>query len=216
MSKGAHTVTFDVEDTQGARSQFAATVLVDAPPTCAVDIAPLGASCATGIQATILSLLDDDGDQVTLAYAWHLTRGGGPAQLYGTGPAVAGAALSRGDLWELVATPSDPHLTGPPCTASVVIENAPPSLTEAVLLPANPANADDITVTPSGWDDCDGDPEAYRYEWYQNGSLVVSQTSATFPASLTVPGDELIATVIPTDVVDDGSPVNSPPVTVGP
>ena len=57
------------------------------------------------------------------------------------------------------------------------------------LAPAAPRTNQTLTATPSGFSDPDGDPLAFHYEWFRNGTIIPGASSNTLNLSLPGNGD---------------------------
>ena len=108
------------------------------------------------------------------------------------------APANAGRLRFLVRA-SDGQLTSEPAEQVVTIRNFAPNVSPVLLTPNGPRTLDDIVVEAYR-NDYDDDAMTATYEWLRNGVVVSSQTSATFPASLTTKNDVIVARV----TVNDG------------
>ena len=185
------------------------TVSNTAPVVTSVSLAPSSPRTADDLVASVTSS-DDDGDGVTLSYAWYID--GVLASAYTTDTLPA-AAFDKGQSIYVVVTPSDGTDSGDSVTsASVTVVNTAPSITSVSTTPSTVREKTVVTCTPSGFVDDDGDSPSYTFAWTVNGSPAGS--SATLDGSAFDKGDELVCTVTPSDGTEDGEPVSSAAVTV--
>ncbi|MFO7946329.1 MAG: FlgD immunoglobulin-like domain containing protein [Armatimonadota bacterium] len=100
--------------------------------------------------------------------------------------------------------------------------NHVPSVDSVSISPDPPVADDTLTATPSGWDDADGDPENYDWQWHKEvgGSWqnIPGATSDTLASSQFTGGDHIRVECTPNDGIETGAPVyddvtvqNSPP-----
>ena len=152
---------------------------------------------------------DPNGDAVTYSYAW--SRNGEVVEGL-TNAEVPASETAKGELWEVVVTPSDDQEAGDSAMASVVISNAPPVLASATLSTTTPTTSDDLSVTLGETSDPDGDPVTTVTVWQVNGVDV--GTGPTLDSARIVRGDTVQALVTPQDGDADGETVASDIATV--
>jgi len=103
-------------------------------------------------------------------------------------------------------------------------ENSPPSVASVAITPDPARTTDDLAATPSGWQDPDGDPEGYHWQWERKASgapnwqVISGATTGSLSHTQFAKGDEIRVTCTPWDGTDEGTPVtdtitisNSPP-----
>jgi hypothetical protein len=67
-------------------------------------------------------------------------------------------------------------------TLTVIAGNIPPSIDYVTISPKPAYNNDTLTATPYGWNDPNGDPEGYIWQWQKwNGAEWINITDATSP-----------------------------------
>lgn len=207
------TPTDDTDDGAPVTSA-AATVVNSEPAIVSVAITPTTAMTNDTLTASV-STSDADGDAVSVTYAWSVD---GVAA--GTGATLAGA-FEKGDVVTVTVTPDDGLATGTSATsAAVTIANSPPSVSSATLSPAAVHADTEVTCTPSGWADDDGDTAGYTYAWSRDG-VATGITTATYSGDL-ARDEVLTCTVTPDDGDDTGTAVsvsttvlNTPPSVTG-
>ena len=101
---------------------------------------------------------------------------------------------------------SDGTLTSAPAEVAVNVKNFVPGILNATITPSAPHTTDTLSLDAQV-EDPDNDTLTTTYQWRRNGTLVGSQTSSTFPASLTTKHDVITASI----TIDDGFG----PITVG-
>jgi hypothetical protein len=152
---------------------------------------------------------DDDGDGVSLSYAWYVS-----GTLAGTGTTLSGAHFSKHDTVYVVVTPSDGTLTGSAATsATATVVNTPPVLTSLALSPTA-LYTDDVLTTAVTATDVDGDAVIFDYAWTSDGAPL-SASGATLDGATQFSKHEVLqVTVTPDDGEDHGLPVTSAAVEV--
>ncbi len=153
---------------------------------------------------------DDDGDAVTLSYAWTVDGSGA-----GSGATLDGAtAFDKGQQVELTVTPSDGSADGTALASGpVMVLNSPPSAPVVAISPSEPyAEVDDLfceILTESS--DDDGDSVSYLFSWTVNGAAFSGAYTSVWrddsvPASATGDAETWICSATPDDGDDQGDP----------
>ena len=130
------------------------------------------------------------------------SSGSGVAIFDLAGNAADGSNNNNGDNWDAISY-QVPEVGGPS-------PNTPPSASNLQLNPSNPVTTDTLSLTYS-YQDSDGDAESgTTIHWYKDGVLESSRNNqTTVPSSLTTKGESWNVTVIPSDGMDNGTPINS-------
>ncbi len=145
---------------------------------------------------------DDDGDAVSVAYAWSVD---------GVDPGVTDDTLDDSH-WtrhqEVICwiTPSDGTDDGASVSSNAItVVNSPPSIDSVSITPESPEVSDTLSCAYSGFADADGDTDLSTYAWDVNGTSAGTGTtlSGAFGA-----GDLVTCTVTPDDGADTGTPVS--------
>lgn len=154
---------------------------------------------------------DDPADTVTVSYGWTVDG----TTISATGTTLTGTYFDKNDVVACVVTPNDGTASGTAVTSnSVTVGNTAPTASSVTLAPGSVYTDTDITATPSGWNDVDGDSEGYVYAWYVEGSLISGETSDTLDSSNFVKGEAVYVIAYPYDGTDTGSGVTSSTKTV--
>ncbi len=202
-------VTVTASDgTRAADPVTASTTIGNAPPTAAVAISPSAPRSPDELVASP-SGIDPEDDPVTFAFAW--TVDGVDAGI--DGPIVPPSATARNQRWEVRVTPNDGTDDGRVVTASAVIGNLPPVLSDLVLTPGVPGTNDTLTATPEA-SDPDDDPVTVAYAWSVNGEVVQEGPEDTLPSTAFARGDTVFVTGTPSDGAQEGAPLTSESVSV--
>ena len=214
LTSGSHVLVARATDPSGRSGQDDVQLLINGRPGAPeVRIDPDPALAGQKLTAQIVEeAVDPEGDVVRYTFDWYVN---GRPFSSGTVVSVPAGLSVRDDLWEVVVRPYDAYGYGADGTANVTIVNSPPRLSSISLSPISPRTDDDITATPKGWFDQDGDAEAYQIAWYVNSAIDLGETGATYPAAKTTNGDQLVAVFAPYDAEEVGTPVVSGTVTVG-
>jgi len=193
-------------DDSGNPVNSAPVLIGNTPPTVAQALI----SPTSGGEATTFTCLGFGGadvdlaDSVSFTYAW--TVNGAPS---GTSQTLDGASFDSGDSIACTATPFDGEDSGAGvASASLVIDNTPPSIASVSITPTTAYTDTTLTATPSGWSDADGDAPSYLYEWFTS-STAVATNSATLAGSYFSKGETITVQVTPQDASSSGSPVTS-------
>ncbi len=186
----------------------AEVVIADAPPSLTLSLGPTDPDTTDPLVAAATAT-DPDGDPVTIAWAW--TADGVERPMF-DGPELPAEATSRGQIWEVRATPTANGLTGERQTASVTIANALPAVSDGALTPAEPVTTTPIVATYAT-SDADGDVVAVTFAWTRDGEPV-DNPGASLPAARFSKGDSVAVTLTPTDGQDEGAPVALGPVII--
>lgn len=157
------------------------------------------ATCTPGTSA------DDDGDPVSVSFAWSLDGvpfgGAGGTQLLPVGAAGQSAVC--------ITTPHDGTDAGPPVSSAPLIvapANSPPTTGTPSLTPS-PLFADtDAHCSDQGTVDPDGDPVSIAFSWTLNGAVVPTSAS-TLPSASFGRGDVVACEVTPSDPTSTGAPM---------
>jgi len=192
-------------------------VIGNTPPVLgAITITPTTPYTTDTLGVTASGVTDADEDDVSLSYEW--TIGG---SLASSSSSLSASTHSKNDVIEVTVTPNDGEDDGTPLTATVTINNSPPTDPSVAIDPGGPGDDDDLIcdVTTVSTD-ADGDSLTYTTTWTRNSSSWSGSTSTTvYPgdtidASDTALKDEWSCTVTVSDGTDSSSPVTSSTVTV--
>jgi len=142
---------------------------------------------------------DADGDAVTYSYRWSRN---GEVQADLAGPEILPGRTKKGERWQVVVTPHDGKVAGPPAFLETVVVDSTPTAPEVALEPAAPRVAEAIKVVlrkPAS--DGDGDKLRYRYRYTVDGALLPVADDVDTVAPFTVRKGQTIAVEV---VADDG------------
>ncbi|HMV65993.1 MAG TPA: MopE-related protein, partial [Myxococcota bacterium] len=211
-----------VTDSQGASSSPVSStpiIIVNTPPTAPViDLTPNAPRSNQNLLVTVTTPSTDvDGDTVTYDLYWTKDGDVFPNPTSPTTTTTLDkSATRRGETWEVTAVANDGYATGGSDSDFVVIQNTPPTVESAVLLPSAPTTATDVRAFGINFYDEDGDPEDYVISWYVNGTLQSAQTPDPMVLSnaAIVRGNTVYAVLTARDPFTTGNTVTSPTVTV--
>jgi len=211
MSGGQHVITLTATDTDGNTASDIITHTINGLPSQpVVSITPNPPSSSDDLLANIdVASNDPEGDPITYRYVW-LKDGIGTGD---TSALITSASTNRAETWTVRVTPNDGLSDGPFGEASVIIDNAPPTIQTAVITP-DPAYTDDLLTVASTTDDADGDPVTVTYEWTVNG-VPTGGNSNTLSGVTDFDRDDLVQVeATPNDGSEDGPTVGSNIVTI--
>jgi hypothetical protein len=92
--------------------------------------------------------------------------------------------------------------------------NWPPSIDSVSVTPTLAYTNTTLTANPQGWNDADGDPPGYEYQWKKGGVNIGGATSATLTGANFDKNDVITCEVTPWDGTDTGTPRLSNAVTI--
>ncbi len=206
LSGGTHVVTLTATDTDGNFASAVITHTLNGFPTAPeVSINPDPPSSSDDLLANIdVESTDPEGDSITYRYTW--LRDGIPTA--DTSSLIAAASTNRAENWTVRVTPNDGLSNGPFGEASVVIENAAPTIQSVTIAP-DPAFTDDVITAVSTTDDADGDPVTVTYAWTVNGQPA-GGNGDTLNGLTDFDRDDLVQVeATPNDGSEDGQTVGS-------
>jgi cysteine-rich repeat protein len=188
----------------------ASVTIGNALPTATVTFAPVAPTRAAPLQA-VTELQDADADAVTATFSW--TAEGVPvAQIGDTLPAEG---LIRGQTITVRVTPNDGDDDGDVVTASVVVENALPTVERVTIAPEGAITTDvELTANVDGAFDVDGDEVTLTWRWFVDDVEVVDVTGPVLPAFVARKGQTVVVDVTPNDGIAAGVTRASDPVVI--
>ncbi len=145
----------------------AEVLILNTPPEAVLSLSPEAPLTDDELLASA-SATDADGDQVSFAFAWTVD-GADAEHADATLPA---SATSKGERWQVTATPHDGEEEGQPASASVDIANTPPELLSVALDPQQAYEASTLQVLTEA-EDADGDEVSLSCAWYVDGTLAL-------------------------------------------
>jgi hypothetical protein len=172
-------------------------------------------------ELTCLWTFDDvDGDGDVSTVEW--TDGSGTS--LGTSTTLSGL-FSGGDIITCTVTPNDGTIAGTPDSASIGIDNTPPTVTGVTVLAITNADGDmdDTTANPDdtlecSWtfDDPEGDGDNSTVQWTDDSGTILGTgtTLSDTPWPTWASGDTITCTVTPNDGTLNGTP-DSGSITLG-
>ncbi len=181
------------------------------PPTLtSATLSPAAAVETDVLLVAAVGFADADGDPPGYTYAWYV--GGAPVAT--SGPSLGGDWFSKGDDVYVEVTPFDGTTGGAHVTTNTVtVLNSPPSLVSVSLTPSVVFTTSNVSATPNGWSDIDGDSPGYTYAWFVAGAPVGFDND-TLSSTFFSRGQQISVEVTPQDGEDVGAPVASSPITV--
>ena len=154
----------DDEDS-GAAYDIDSAAVPNQPPTVDVLVSPEAAISGTELTCTFVAH-DGDGDSLSSTIEWFVD--GSPISNVGTTFDTA----SRGQAIHCEVTTSDATAQTTGVANTVIVENAPPTLTHAEITPSPAVAGEDLTCNGVGYHDHEGDPDQSEYQWWVDGILI--------------------------------------------
>ena len=199
---GGDSVTCTVTPSDGTDTgtPISASLTIDNTPPIldGVTLSPDPAYEGDTLTCTAGSTTDDDGETVTLVYAWNVD---------GVDPGVSTSTLDsssfdRDQTVHCTVTPQDGSEDGEPVTSNeIVISNTVPEVTDVVIEPTSATVTDDLTCSYT-CAEVDGDTDDSDIAWTING--IDAGSGASLNSGYTG-GDIIVCTVTPHDGTDSGS-----------
>jgi len=123
---------------------------------------------------------------------------------------IPSTSTEKGQRWHFTVRPKDGINFGTVQTLPyVIVLNSPPSVEGVNVVPDPAYTTSTLTATIYGWDDADGDPEGYVYQWQKwvSGSWqnISGATSQTLSSSNFVKNDQIRVLCTPYDGTDYGT-----------
>jgi hypothetical protein len=209
-------VSLYADDTRDVTPTVSASFVVpNAPPELAhVTLLPAPATDADLLSAQTGSIVDHDGDPVTVTCDWQrgpdwASVGAGNA----LGPCLSSPACAAGDTLRVVCTPDDGLDSGVPVASTpAYIEraNLPPDATACTIAPYH---GEDLLGLADGLD-ADGDTLSWTWTWTlttASGSSVVHGGPLLSHTWFGAEPTEVVLTCTPSDGKDVGAPLDSQP-----
>ncbi len=152
---------------------------------------------------------DADGNNVSVAWTWKVTRGTstcvvqtntsasapvgsrsvslnlatGFVPVSCVGPTINPFNPSKGDVVTVEATPNDGTVNGTLVSNTVIVANSAPVVTNVVITPSSPTTNQSIIATPTATD-ADGDTVTFTYQWQKKVAGVLTNIPGATTASL--------------------------------
>ena len=217
LSVGSHIVTLTATDLDTLTGS--ADVLVDVngrPSAPVVTLDPPVPNTTDDLTASYTPSIDPEGAPVTYAIEWS---DDGFATVTATGSTLSSVETARGETWTVRVVANDGRIDSDPGEASVVIDNAPPTMSTVLLTNPAPQTEDVLGVTGTA-SDPDGDPVTITWEWRVDGKTVLTGADSLDGAVYFDKGQTVEVAGTPHDATHSGVEMiasvvilNTPPVT---
>ncbi len=186
-----------------ARAEVTARNSVPGAPT--VEVRPARPRRGEPLRAVIrVPAVDVDGDALVYRFTWR--KNGAPFQASAGGREVPGAAVVRGDTFEVSAVATDGEATGPAASASVSVADTPPSPPRVAIEPRRAIGGETlklVVLEPAR--DVDGDRVTLGIAWTRSGTPTGSGAETLPPAQFRK-HEHVRVTVTPRDGEEAGAP----------
>jgi hypothetical protein len=213
LTADSHLVTITATDSVGKTGTDTVTIRLNNKPSAPeVEIEPIAPVSGEALVAVITTpAVDPEGDPLTHRYDWYVD-----GNIYSStnAPTVPLNVVQRGEYWEVQVSANDGYTDSSPGTDNVTIGNSAPSLDSVTITPSGAGTDDDLTCTPVGWNDPEGDAESYDFIWFFGGKVDTDETTNTYPNAKTTKADELRCEVTPSDDWISGDTVSSSTLTI--
>ncbi len=181
-----------------------AVVVNSAPTAPAVSILPATPRKGEPLRAVInAAAVDADEDALSYRFVWK--KNGQPfSGATAGGREIAGAAVARGDRFEVAVVASDGEVDGPAASAAVQVVNTPPVPPVVAIEPRHPRGGQAlklVVIEPAR--DADGDKVSLAIAWTHDGQPA-GAGGAELPASAFRKHEKVRVTVTPSDPFETG------------
>jgi len=184
---------FDGEENGTMLPSEGKDILNTMPEFDGIDITPEPAYTDDILTATPEGWFDADGDSAGYRFQWK--KDGIDIYLQKFETLDLSLYGEKGKTISVEIFPNDGDEDGISIEDYVIIGNSIPIIQSISLNPVSPSTDEDITASPLGWLDLDGDLEQYNYQWHKNGTAIPGAISTTLTKDNFVKGD-LIGIVI--------------------
>ncbi|MBW2256494.1 MAG: hypothetical protein JRI25_18125, partial [Deltaproteobacteria bacterium] len=183
------------------------------PSITSVSVTPDPAYTNTIVTCEPAGWSDDDSDTEGYQYAWSVQYDGTGSYYTVTGETTSTLGIihyEQTDVVRCTATPYDGYGTGTPMNGIRSISNRAPSITSVSISPSPAYTNTQLSCTPTGWSDDDGDSAGYVYTWERQtggtGDFVgVGSNSSVLATSNYAQTDVVRCTATPHDGYDAGT-----------
>lgn len=211
--------TVTLTDTTGSAAPVSSTTVTigNAVPTATASVTPTSPLSSDTLTCTTTTD-DEDGDPVTLTYAWLVNGSVISGATSSTLSSTLGVPFAGGDSVACRVTPSDSFGTGAAVTstARTVANGAPVIGTVTLTSSATPAvETSTLTCTPSGTTDPDGTSTfTYTYSWLRGTSTISGATGSTLTGTNFSKGELIRCSVTASDGAASSAAVTSNTITI--
>ncbi len=182
LPAGPQTLTVEVRDPAGNKTQKLIKILVNSPPGApSIQITPAAPIAGAQLNAEIVMPANDvdrKPSEIKYAYLWS---NNGVATQFG-GNSVPGNVPKKGQIWQVQVIAQDPFVSGAPALAAVKIGNTAPLVAGVKITATQPINGTLTCALDATATDADGDALTTTYSWTING-LSADVTAAAFDFS---------------------------------
>lgn len=184
--------TVTAEDAFGGTATESAQVVVGntAPSIGAVSLNPENAISTDDITCVVADVVDLEGDEVTVSYAWTID-GVLSEEMSDT---LAGPFAVNSEIL-CTATPNDTKVDGTSISAALIITNSVPTVDSIDISPNDYIEANTALTCTSSVSDIDNESLTTSYSWTFNGSVLGTDATLQLDPSTTSPDDVLTCTV---------------------
>ena len=187
LTPGEHLVNLQVTDSAGYSTEKDVYFYInDLPSTPITTISPQDPKTADILTAQSTGSTDIEGDVITYSYEW--LKNGVPTGI--TDPTLSASLTSKGDIWTVVATPSDLHGSGVSSQESILIGNTVPVISSIAIMPNASLYTNSVLHCNATATDPDEVP-VLSYNWTVNGSSLGSSASLALDNTMVQPGDSV-------------------------
>ncbi|MEC8023128.1 MAG: hypothetical protein VX223_04290, partial [Myxococcota bacterium] len=182
------------------------------PNIVSIDIAPADGGITTAFTCLVDATDPDTSDSLSIQYTWLLA--GDVIDGASEGTFIPSIGERGQSLVCQAAVADEVDSSGLITSASIVLANTPPTITDVFLSPNAATVSTSLSCSAEGADDVDGDSVAYVYSWLINGEVDSAFDQPNLPVGSTSKGQSVACQVTPSDGSDLGPPVTSDTVVI--
>ncbi|MFO0745222.1 MAG: fibrinogen-like YCDxxxxGGGW domain-containing protein [Myxococcota bacterium] len=219
LSVGRHHIAATVRDADGHAGSASVDILVNGPPARpVVTIEPSHPTTADPLNAVLAEVSDPNRQADELTPHWRWFEDGVEQTDLGAA-SVPASRTAKGETWEVRVTISDGHADSEVASASVTIEDTPPSCPAATLLPSGGVTTTAFSCSCPDRSDADGDDADDTCVFADRGTVLAEvpvdgDGTCSLDPALTTRGMELTCSYRPSDDEGAGRGATSTPVSV--
>jgi hypothetical protein len=211
-SAGEHRVTLYATDTEGLIGRSHVNVVVSLTPKPDVVLTPELPNTSEHLIARVRGpSLREAASYMTFSYQWYVDGELSGASSSSTLPA---SATRKGQTWRVVVNPPSSALGWEKGEDTVVIQNAPPTVSGVDVRLSDTSVTSSLSCVPGTGSDADADPVEYSYTWEVNNIPIIGESNTVLDRAFFSMGGSVACIVTPFDGESTGASLRSREVNV--
>lgn len=210
-SLGSHSLTIEVEDTDGLQSNQIILLTVNGLPSSpTLEILPVSPKTGDTIQVLVTDSIDPEQDTISYDFLWSKD---GVLTSY-TLDTIPSSATNKDELWTVSVVPRDPYGSGPESLVSTNINNTPPQISTVNISPSSQVTSLSTLSCAPSVTDADNDTLSTSYQWLDSNLTLLGSASSLQLSPLIVQPQDTISCEVSVSDNDGGFSTNSSSVTI--